>query len=121
VPEENIKIFTPKNIQGSETDYFIFNAESIKSFDTFRDKAKALYTFTTRSKIGSIIIDSEIENGRSFIEKTLHIRNGQKSITTQVFEPLTDSITKKAKEDRKKRLTELLKGKDELSPEGNFK
>ena len=120
IPEENIKIFTPKNIQGSEVDYFIFNVKAVDNFDTIRDKFKSFYTFTSRSKRGSIIIDNVID-GKSYLKEELSISNAKKSLGSQEYEPVTPEVIKKAKEARKEKLLKLLNGVTELSKEGNFK
>ena len=54
---EKVKFFTTDNIQGSETDFFIFDTAVITS-DTISHKLKAFYTYMSRAKTSSIIIDS---------------------------------------------------------------
>lgn len=121
IPEDKIKIFTPNTIQGSEVDYFIFDIKYVSKFDSVRDKLKSFYTFTSRSKRGSIIIDSDTQNDQGFLERELNIVNEKKSLTTQEYEPLTEEVIKKAREDRKLKLEKLLNGKIELSQDSNFK
>ena len=110
-----IKLFTPKNVQGSEVDYFIFDADAITLYDKIRDNLKAFYTFKTRSKIASIIVDKE-----NVLEK-FKIANAKKDLTSTPFEFLTPQVVKAAKEKRALDLETLL-GKDaKTSPHDNFK
>ena len=115
IPEKNIKLFTPKNVQGSEVDYFIFNSEEVDKFDTTRDKLKAFYTFESRSKRGTIIIDPD-----NLIEENLNIINTAPT-PTQEYENLSQDVIKKAKVDRKARIEKILGGKIEVSQDANFK
>lgn len=121
IPEENIKTFNPNNIQGSEVDYFIFDADLTSKYDTFRDKLKSFYTYVSRAKRGSIVIDSNLEEGQGYLERTLRITNNAKSLDTQEFESLSEDVIKKAKEDRKERLDKILNGNYELSEDAYFK
>ena len=120
IPEENIKTFNPNNIQGSEVDYFIFDANLISKYDTLRDQLKSFYTYVSRAKRGSIIIDSDIQEGQGYLERNLRITNNKKSLDTQEFEALSDSVIQKAKDDRKKDLEKLLNGDFELSQDAYF-
>lgn len=115
IPEANIKLFTPRNVQGSEVDYFIFNAEEVTKFDTTRDKLKAFYTFESRSKRGTLIIDPDNQ-----IEENLNIINTTPT-PTQEYESLSHDVIEKAKADRKIRIEKTLGGKIEVSQDANFK
>jgi len=116
-PEDTsrIKIFTPSNIQGSEVDYFIFDANLIKKYDKIRDQLKAFYTFMSRSKVGSFIIDS------SNILSNLNIFNGKKDLFPSNFELMTPEVIKNAKEKRIEDLKKLLGENLQVSDYDNFK
>lgn len=57
VVSPRIKPYSLHNIQGSESDYFIFDTKLIKS-KRVHHAMKDFYTYITRSKIGTLIIDS---------------------------------------------------------------
>lgn len=116
ISSDRIVKFTPGIIQGSEVDYIIFDVDLVKKFDAIRDKYKALYTFATRSKKGTIIVDSE-----GFLKDGMKLENNKMSKNPGYYDPLTKDVIDKAKEDRKKKLDEILKGDMELSPDAMFK
>lgn len=63
IPEDNYKVVTKQKVQGQEFDYFIFNAAAVgegqgKEKSIF-DGIKALYTYMSRAKSGSIIVKDE--------------------------------------------------------------
>lgn len=110
-----IKLFKPSEVQGSEVDYFIFDANLITTYDKVRDNVKAFYTFMSRSKSASIIVDSE-----NVLEK-FSIANGKKDGYTSIFEPLTTEVISNAKTKRSEALTTLLGSNPEPSKYDNFK
>lgn len=96
-------------------DYFIFDAEAITKFDKTRDNLKAFYTFMSRSKTGSIIVDPT-----KILEK-YHIFNGKNDATTVSFELMTDEVIAEAKNRRSDALTVLLGENPIPSDNDNFK
>ena len=102
----NIILFNEGNVQGREVDYFIFDSKFVTKYNKTRDKIKAFYTFMTRSKIASLIIDKEGD-----LKNQLNIKNAAPSMYPLVYDPLTKEETAKAKNDRIKALEDLL-GKD---------
>ena len=98
--KERIKIFSLDNLQGNETDYFIFDAKLLGGtfdFDSY-------YTFITRAKKGTIIVDTEGE-----LEKI-----GFTNVFKKSYEitPLTADLIKEATNNRKSILDKLNKGVD---------
>ena len=83
---EDFKTYTTSNIQGSESDFFIFNADVIKDYDKTRDFIKSFYTYMSRSKIGTLIVDSN-----NVLQSKYNITNSQKSQYFVSYEPLTKS------------------------------
>ena len=112
----NIKLFTPSNIQGSEVDYFIFDAELTTKFDKLRDNLKAFYTYMSRSKQATIIVDSE-----SILENDYKITNGKPDSYSLTFDPLTPEVIKRTKEQRISDLKVLLGENPSASKYDNFK
>ena len=112
----NIKLYTPDSVQGSEVDYFIFDSNLIDKYDKVRDNVKAFYTYMSRAKNGTIILDPD-----STLETRFGIVNGDKASYTEQFEILTDEVIKKAKERRKTDLKELLGNDYKTSDSDNFK
>lgn len=97
---ERVKIFSLNNLQGNETDYFIFDAKLLGvrfDFDSY-------YTFITRAKKGTIIVDTE---GK--LEKMGFTNVYKKSYE---IEPLTKELIKEATDNRKSILDKLNKGVD---------
>lgn len=111
----NIITFTPKNIQGSEVDYFIFDAKYIEKYDKLRDNLKALYTFMSRSKRASIIIDSD-----GTLKNKYKVSSAKDSYSS-TFDPLTKEVIEKAKETKIKNLKGLLGENAVPSEYDNFK
>jgi len=112
----NIRMFTPNNIQGSEVDYFIFDAGLTTKYDKLRDNLKALYTYISRSKFSSIIVDST-----NILENNYKITNGRMDSYTSNFEPITPEIIAKTKEKRIEDLVDLLGANPAISQYDNFK
>ena len=112
----NIRLFSPKNVQGSETDYFIFDADLTSVYDKLRDNLKSFYTYVSRSKKGSIIIDS-----KDIVGSKYKLVNGKKDISTNNFDPLTPTVIKIAKDRRSKDLLDLIGENANPSESDNFK
>ena len=111
----NISIFTPKNIQGSEINYFMFDSSYVNKFDKVRDKFKAFYTYMSRSIDASIIFDSDGTLGK------LNIVNADKSSHSLPFELLTSDVISKIVEKRNKDLSDLLGPDPKSSGDDDFK
>jgi len=110
-----VKFFTPENIQGSEVDYFIFDASLIKPYDKLRDNLKAFYTYISRSKVASIIVDNEE------LLKKWHIENGPMDAYSVPFEFLTKSVIDTAKKQKIEDIVKLLGENPTPSSDDNFK
>jgi hypothetical protein len=110
-----IKTFSPENVQGSEVDYFVFDANLITKFDKVRDNLKAFYTFLSRSKIASIIVDKDK------VLELFSISNGLADLNSTPFDPLTKEVINKAKEQRSEDLLKLLGEDPTTSAYDNFK
>ncbi len=57
ITEANYKVYTPNNIQGAEGDYFMFNLSAINENSTIASKLRSLYTYVTRAKYGTVIVN----------------------------------------------------------------
>ena len=112
----NIKLFTPQNIQGSEVDYFVFDADLANKFSKTRDNIRAFYTYMSRAKNGTIILDPN-----KMLETKYGITNADADSYTEEFEILTENVVNKAKERRKSDLKQLLGPDYKLSENDNFK
>ena len=112
----NLRLFTVGNVQGSEVDYFIFDTNLTTKYDKIRDNIKAFYTFMTRSKDATIIIDSE-----DVLKDKYKIYQGAMDKMPQKFEPLTPNAIKKIKEDKKERYISLVGEDSKPSNDDNFK
>ena len=112
----NIRLFTVDNIQGSEVDYFIFDTNLTTRYDKIRDNIKAFYTYMTRSKDATIIIDSE-----DVLKNKYKIYQGAMDKIPQKFEPLTPTVIKKIKEDKKEHYISLVGENSKPSNHDNFK
>ena len=112
----NIIMYNPKNIQGSEVDYFIFDAKLIDVYDKIRDNLKAFYTFMSRSKKGTIIVDQN-----NILKTDYKIENGLKDNYTTTFEPMTPAVIEQAKETKREFLKSLLSENPKPSETDNFK
>jgi hypothetical protein len=110
----NISIFRAGDVQGSEVDYMIFGVEDIFKYDKLKENLRALYTFASRSKSGSIIVDPDNK-----LQDILNITNADKSVYYVDYEPLTKNLIDELKKKRIEDLDNLLK--DNNSPEEDFK
>lgn len=102
--KDRIKVFSLDNLQGNETDYFIFDAELLGKnidFDSY-------YTFITRAKKGTIILDKD-----SILENA-----GFTNVSKKSYEitPLTKDLIDEATNKRKSILDKLNKGVDGTIP-----
>lgn len=100
----NIKIFSPENIQGSEVDYFIVPKSLIKGSHIL-DSLRKLYTYMTRSKQATIILNDEGIINKDRTELNLYF---EKQDTSTMVTPLKEEVIQRDKEERIKKLTELL-------------
>lgn len=100
---EDFKTYTTNNIQGSESDFFIFNTDVIKNYDKTRDFIKSFYTYMSRSRIGSLIIDPN-----NILQSKYNITNSQKSQYFVSYEPLTKSVINNIKSNRIDKIKELI-------------
>jgi hypothetical protein len=73
---DKIKLFTPENIQGNEVNYFIFDTNFLNKYNNLGQKLKAFYTYMSRSKDGSVIIDIN-----KSLENDLGLTNNQLNYT----------------------------------------
>jgi hypothetical protein len=111
----NVKLFKPGEIQGSEVDYFIFDAELISKYDKIRDNLKAFYTYVSRSKHATIVVD------KGNILSGYNITNAKKDSYTTPFSPLTPAVIAQAKSKRNQDLIKLLGENPVASEHDNFK
>lgn len=110
-----IRTFKVNNVQGSEVDYFIFDAKLINKFDKVRDNLKALYTFMSRSKIASIIVDKDN------ILSQFNIANGRMDAYSTPFDFMTKEVIDKAKKQRSDDIEKILGENPVPSASDNFK
>lgn len=100
IAKENVKFFTPDNIQGAEANYFVFTTDLVNGA-RITHRLKELYTYMTRAKEGTVIIkNADIEN--------LDIQNAEMDSYSEPYDPLTPDQISEKKEIRIKRMTELL-------------
>lgn len=102
VLNDRVKIFTLGSIQGNEVDYFIFDTKLIKS-DKVHHKLKDFYTYISRAKDATIIVDTS-----NFKEKFGILNTSQ--VGTDIREPLSAALITKAREQRIETLNGLLDG-----------
>lgn len=102
--DPRIKGFSLKSIQGNETDYFIFNTKLIKS-EASHHKLKDFYTYMSRAKDASVIID----NGGVFTNE-FSITNIVQNNTSRRT-PLSEQQIKESREKRISILAALLDNK----------
>lgn len=101
ITDANYKIYNPNNIQGAESDYFIFSTSLIDPKTTLASKIRALNTYVTRAKHATIILNDAPENlPFELIEKI--------DDYPRFIDPLTEEVIKENKESRLKTLKELL-------------
>ena len=101
----NIILFDPKTIQGSEVDYLIFGVNDIFKYNRLKENLKALYTYSSRSISGSVIIDPENK-----LSQILNVTNANKSEYYREYDPLTEDLIKSLKEERSEEINSLLNG-----------
>ena len=107
----NIKLYTVDNVQGSEVDYFILPASFIKGRHVLESLRK-LYTYTTRSKQATIILnDEKIVND----DETTLIFKEDKQSDSQQYVPLKEDVIEQNKQERISKLNEI------LNPDFNIK
>lgn len=112
----SLELFTPKNIQGNEVDYFIFDAKHVGEFNRILENIRALRTYLSRSKDGTIVIDTN-----NILESKFDVKNGPEAKTAMMFEMPTAEVIKRAVEKRTKDLNELLGNDPKESESDNFK
>lgn len=96
-------IVDTKEVQGREFDYFIFNLSSSRRKSIF-DTLKSLYTYSSRAKNGTVIVnDTKI----SFSNKELLLSQIE-DFTTEELSPLTDSEIVRLKDDKIEKINSLL-------------
>ena len=101
----NIILFDPKTIQGSEVDYLIFGVSDIFKYNRLKENLKALYTYSSRSISGSIIIDPENQ-----LSQILNVANAKKSEYYRDYDPFTEALINALKEERSEEINSLLNG-----------
>jgi len=111
---DNIKLFTPKNVQGNETDYFIFDTSFLSPFSRMTHKLKAFYTYMSRAKDGSIILDKN-----HTLKDSFNLSNIAANFP-EWREFLSSEVIKETKDARIKTLQELL-GSETTPKYDNFK
>lgn len=115
IKESNYKIISPNKVQGQEFDYFIFNTSSIKEKSVF-DALKAIYTFSSRAKNGTVIVnDQPIEFGGNEIK--LYDKADR---ATEELSPMSAETIKELKDTRENELKTILEGKTNLSSDFKF-
>lgn len=100
--EDQYNIFTLDNIQGSESDFFLYDIDLIPNLDVYSDFMQDFYTLTTRSKDGTIILDT---NNRL---DTMSLKNAAESDYFVTYDPMTDEVVKSLKEARIAKIKEML-------------
>ena len=106
ISEKNYIIVDPKKVQGQEFDYFVFNLSEVKKEKSIFDAIKALYTYTSRAKNGSIIIN---DASLDYEGHTLALQNSEDNLTDEVT-PLRADVIEQLIKDEKTRLDALLGG-----------
>ena len=99
--DPNLKVFSLGNIQGNESDYFVFDTSLIKSAK-INHKLKEFYTYISRAKNGTIIVDPNLS-----FTNSIHVSNAKDDFT-EIREPLTAEVIAKTKETRIKTIKDLL-------------
>lgn len=104
ISEANYKIFTPDKVQGSELDYFIMPISLVRGRNIVRSLRK-LYTFTTRSKKGTIIInDEDVVNE----DKTQLVVWSEHQDFSDEIDPINEEILEENKKARQETIKALL-------------
>lgn len=114
--ETRVKLFSRSNVQGSEADFFIFDAATIEKFDKLKDILRAFYTYASRSREGTVIVD---KNNDLFVK--LNIENSKPSIYPVRYNPLTPEMITELKNARIAELETVLGITHTISEEDNFK
>lgn len=99
IEESRIKVYSPDNIQGSEKTYLVFDTDMIDSGHLLNE-AQDLYTFVSRAKVGSIIINT----GNL---KYIKLSNQIDEVSEDII-PLSKEVIEEIRIDRVKKLKELL-------------
>jgi len=104
ITEANYTVYTENTVQGSESDYFIFDTDLVKNKNIVRS-LRNLYTYMSRAKHGSIILNSgNIVNGD---QSTLNIISERQDFTEPI-QPLRPEAVTADKEARIASLKALL-------------
>lgn len=111
ITKANYRVYTVDNIQGAEADYFIFKLSLIKADGSLASKIRALNTYVTRAKYGTVIINDAPDN-LPFNLLPLE------EIYTQFIEPLDKTVVLEDKAKRAASLKALLG--DDLKIEDDF-
>lgn len=110
----NLKIYSKDNVQGSEADYFIFDIDNLTNYDRTHKTLRAFYTYMSRAKDGSIILDKN-----NFLSDHFGISN-ERTAFTEWREPLSKEVIKNSKEQRIDSLN-LIIGQNTSVTDDNFK
>jgi hypothetical protein len=102
---DNVKLFTPDNIQGSEANYFIFKTSQVKS-NHILGALRNLYTYMSRSKSASIIINDELISNEKD-STTLNLIATAEDFPNFIT-PINEDLIKDTKQKRIEKLTKLL-------------
>lgn len=107
ITNNNYVIYTKDTIQGSEEDYFIIKLSDMSGTNILHGLRK-LYTYNSRSKSGTIIInDTENKNIINNDDSVILLKQESQDYSTEV-QPLSDDVIKDNKNDREKILTDIL-------------
>lgn len=88
IKENNYVIVDPDSVQGQEFDYFVFNLSTVGKEKSIYDAIKALYTYISRAKNGTIIVkDSSV----TYAGRELKLVSSENQLTEEVV-PLDNSI-----------------------------
>lgn len=113
--EKHLKVHTLANVQGSETDYFIYDMAELPNYDKKRDLMRAFYTYTMRSRNASIIYDI-----KDTLKTELNITNAAMSEGSVDFNILSTDVINEFKTARIEEINNL-KGYAESSDDSNYK
>lgn len=113
ITNSNYVVYTEHNIQGAEADYFIFNTSAIKKSNSLASKIRALNTYLSRGKNGTIVLNDSPENLPFKLVQ-------EKDDYTQNIQPLDQDTIASNKKDRVSILTSILKDYDKTKYD-NFK
>ena len=112
--DTELEVYSLKNVQGTEVDYFIFDMGVLPKYNRLKDKLKAFYTFTMRSTEGTVIFDTTED-----LKNSLNITNAKMSESSIDFEVLGERATKELKEQRIEEIDSIVDN-EEISEEDNF-